>query len=306
MMGGQVASLVSPGHDGKLYISALFPLTLLLLTRGIRDGKRWSWGALALVIGLAVVSPHPQLLQYLLLASAAYALFLAISAAKSEGSHSRVTQQSRLGLCTRRGCTRRTWWERFSICQCANTSRGRHVRAGSPTTRGRHRMRGRRASSSTRICRSSREFSTRTGARAASIFTATTSVSSYLIIAGAAFAGLRASPRRREIWFWTGTLIVATLWALGGHTPFYRIPYAIIPGTKFFRAPNSVFFVGSFAIAFLSAAGIERALDRQVGRKYLYGWLGFARGGGTARDSWCFDEHRSRPGGRANGGSSNR
>ncbi len=79
MMGGQVASLVSPGHDGKLYVSALFPLTLLILTRGIRDGKRWSWGLLALVIGLAVVSPHPQVLQYLLLASAAYALFLAIS-----------------------------------------------------------------------------------------------------------------------------------------------------------------------------------------------------------------------------------
>src|SRR6266542_448642 len=79
MMGGQVASLVSPGHDGKLYVSALFPLTLLILTRGIRDGKRWSWGLLALVIGLAVVSPHPQVLQYLLLASAGYALFLAIS-----------------------------------------------------------------------------------------------------------------------------------------------------------------------------------------------------------------------------------
>ena len=70
-------------------------------------------------------------------------------------------------------------------------------------------------------------------------------------------------------------LIVATLWALGGHTPFYHIPYAIIPGTKFFRAPNSVFFVGTMAIAFLCAAGVEHALDLKVGKKYLYGWLGF-------------------------------
>src|SRR4026209_2142136 len=31
MMGGQVASLVSPGHGGKMFVSALFPLTLLLL-----------------------------------------------------------------------------------------------------------------------------------------------------------------------------------------------------------------------------------------------------------------------------------
>ena len=74
MLGGNVAGLVSPGHDGKLYISALFPLTLLLVLRGVHDGKRWAWGALAIVIGLAVLSPHPQLLQYLLLAAGAFAL----------------------------------------------------------------------------------------------------------------------------------------------------------------------------------------------------------------------------------------
>src|SRR5512141_224374 len=79
MMSGQLASLVSPGHDGKLSVSALFPLTLLILTLGMRQGRRWSWGVFALVIGLAVLSPHPQLLQYLLLASAAFTLHLVVS-----------------------------------------------------------------------------------------------------------------------------------------------------------------------------------------------------------------------------------
>src|SRR5215204_2675500 len=36
MMSGQLASLVSPGHDGKLSVSALFPLTLWMLTLGMR------------------------------------------------------------------------------------------------------------------------------------------------------------------------------------------------------------------------------------------------------------------------------
>src|SRR2546423_1181107 len=76
MMSGQIASAVSPGHDGKLFVSALFPLGLLFLQRGIRDGKNWSWGAFALIVGLSGLSPHPQLLQYMLLASGAYALFL--------------------------------------------------------------------------------------------------------------------------------------------------------------------------------------------------------------------------------------
>src|SRR5437667_3514383 len=79
MMSGQIASSVSPGHDGKLFVSALFPLSLWMLHRGIREGKNWSWGAFALVIGLCVLSPHPQLLQYTLLASGAYAVFLALA-----------------------------------------------------------------------------------------------------------------------------------------------------------------------------------------------------------------------------------
>ena len=41
MLSGPVAGLASPGHDGKLFVSSLFPLTLLMLTRGIRDGRAW-------------------------------------------------------------------------------------------------------------------------------------------------------------------------------------------------------------------------------------------------------------------------
>src|SRR6202165_770643 len=80
MMSGQIASYVSPGHDGKLFVSALFPLALWMLYRGIRGGRNWSWRAFALIIGRCVLSPHPQLLQYTLLACGAYALFLALSA----------------------------------------------------------------------------------------------------------------------------------------------------------------------------------------------------------------------------------
>ncbi|HEX6629895.1 MAG TPA: hypothetical protein VF048_02340, partial [Gemmatimonadaceae bacterium] len=77
MLSGQVASYAAPGHDGKLFVSALLPLFLLVLHRGIRDGRRWAWGVAALVVGLAVLSPHPQLLQYFLLMGGAYALYAA-------------------------------------------------------------------------------------------------------------------------------------------------------------------------------------------------------------------------------------
>jgi hypothetical protein len=100
MLGGNVAGLVSPGHDGKLFVSALLPLALLFVHRGIRDGHAWSWGALALTITLAVLTPHPQLLQYLLLTCGAYSLFLAFGRTGAGDRLPRGTALRRLGLAT--------------------------------------------------------------------------------------------------------------------------------------------------------------------------------------------------------------
>ena len=98
MMGGPIASYVSPGHDGKLFVSALTPLALWMLVRGIRDGRLWAFGVFAFTTGLAVLSPHPQLLQYDLLLSGAFALFLAFSAGDRDARLPRNTAYARLGL----------------------------------------------------------------------------------------------------------------------------------------------------------------------------------------------------------------
>jgi hypothetical protein len=93
-----------------------------------------------------------------------------------------------------------------------------------------------------------------------------------LVLAGSAFLGLRTDPRRKQIIFWATALVISVLWSLGGATPFYRIPYAIVPGTKYFRAPATIFFVGTLALAVLACVGTERFLERRVSRKYLVGW----------------------------------
>jgi hypothetical protein len=71
-------------------------------------------------------------------------------------------------------------------------------------------------------------------------------------------------------------LLVTLLWAMGGFTPFYRLVYAIVPGTKFFRAPSTILFIVTFSICLLAAVGAERLLSAQVSRKYLLIWLGAA------------------------------
>src|SRR5204863_7220375 len=86
------------------------------------------------------------------------------------------------------------------------------------------------------------------------------------------FIGLRTDIRRKHIILWSVALLISLLWSLGSATPFYHIPYALIPGTKYFRAPATIFFVGTLAIALLACAGTERFLQLRVSRKYVFGW----------------------------------
>ncbi|HEY9450637.1 MAG TPA: hypothetical protein VIQ60_12875, partial [Gemmatimonadaceae bacterium] len=91
-----------------------------------------------------------------------------------------------------------------------------------------------------------------------------------LMLAG---AGLGAVRTRGFARFWLGTFIVALLWALGGFTPFYHLVYALVPGSKFFRAPSTIFYIVSFCVALFAAFGVERIAAREVGPRYLVGWL---------------------------------
>ena len=273
MMSGQIASYVSPGHDGKLFVSALFPLALWLLYRGFRGGRRWTWGAFALVTGLAVISPHPQLLQYMLLACGAYSLFLAFATADGV-KLPRDEAIRRLGLAL--------------LAVIVGLAIGavqylpvREYVSWSPRAGGLSNYESATSYAwpplelfNTYLPQFSGMLNNYWGQNGIHLHSDYAGVV-VLILAGAAFTGLRTDPRRKHIIFWTAALVISLLWSLGGATPFYRIPYAIIPGTKFFRAPATIFFVGTLAMALLACAGTERFLRLQVSRRYLIGWLIF-------------------------------
>ncbi len=76
MFTGQVVSLVSPGHDGKLFVSALLPLALLFLYQAVvrNDWRRYLYfGA---TVGLSLISPHFQMTYFLLMAAGFFWAFL--------------------------------------------------------------------------------------------------------------------------------------------------------------------------------------------------------------------------------------
>ncbi len=270
MMGGFVCSLPSAGHDGKIFVSALFPLALLVLTWCMRDGRKWAWGGLAIVVGLAVLSPHPQLLQYLLLACSAWGVFLAFGGVGADKMPQAVAIRRlamALGAVVVGGA--------IGAIQYLPV---REYVSWSPRAPGL----GYQGATSfsfpieelinTYLPQFSGILDNYWG-RNSFHFHSEYVGAAVLVLAFAAFGGGWTGARKRLFWFWLGTGIVTLLWALGGNTPFFEIIYAIVPGTKFFRAPSTIFYITTFAIAVMAALGTERLLAGKFSSRYVYGWL---------------------------------
>ncbi|MHB1861673.1 MAG: hypothetical protein ACYCVL_01780 [Gemmatimonadaceae bacterium] len=272
MLSGQIASLASPGHDGKLFVSALFPLALWMLLRGMRDGRASAWGGLALTVGLAELSPHPQLFQYMLLGSGAFALYLAFSDHEGRGALPRKVALQRLAFALGAVAL-------GMVIGAVQFLPVKEYVSWSPRAGGR----GGYAFSTQYSMPVEEFFNTylpqftgmldhywgRNGIHLHSEYLGV----SVLILMGAAF-GATARRGFRSFWLWTA--VVTALWALGSATPFYHIVYAVVPGTKFFRAPSTIFFMTSFAVVMLATVGLERALARRVSATYALSWLGAA------------------------------
>ena len=273
MMAGFVSSLPSAGHDGKLFVSALLPLTLLVITWGVRDGKRFAWGFLALVVGLGVLSPHPQLLQYLLLASGAWALMLAFGGVDKEKLASNVAIQ-RLALAfgavvvgAAIGAIQYLPVSEYVAWSPRSTARGYDfatsysfpieelINTWLPQFSG-----------------ILQNYWGRNGIHFHSEYIGV----AVIILASAAFGAGNTLARRRFLWFWTGTAVVSLFWAFGGNTPFFQIIYNIVPGTKFFRAPSTIFYLTTFSVAVMAAIGTERILQGKTSARFAYGWLAAA------------------------------
>lgn len=266
-LSGAVTSLVSPGHDGQLFVSALLPLSLLFVVRVVRDGRVWAAGALAIVVGLAVLSPQPTKLQYMLLTSGALGLYLALGGEGERLPRPVVLRRLALAL------------GMVVVGLLIGAIQFLPLREYTPWS---PRAGGRSYEFATAYSMHIPELlnsylpqfsgvrESYWGAKGIHLQSEYLGAAVFVL----AFAGFGNVLRRRgSRLFWAGVLAVGTLWALGGTTPFYRLVYAVVPGTKYFRTPDMMYFVPTFAFAVLAAFGAERALAGRVTRRYLTGWF---------------------------------
>ncbi len=287
MMSGQLASFPSPGHDGKLFVSTLLPLTLWMLLRGVRDGRRWSWGVLAVVVGLGVLSPHPQLLQYMLLTSGAFALFAALSPHALQSPTGTVATGASLDLSPRSSRTTVAPSLKRLIPAFIAVVIGFAIGAAqflpvSEYVEWSPRAGGKGYDYSTSFSMPLEETINMWLPQFSGILDAYWGAnrihfhSEYLgvvvlLLAAVGILGGATRSMRAHAWFWVGTFVIALFWAWGGETPFYQIVYAIVPGTKFFRAPSTILYVVSFAAAVLAAFGADRLLAGKTSIRFVIG-----------------------------------
>lgn len=255
---GIVASQMSPGHDGKLFVSALTPLAFWTLLHAIRHQHRWAFGAFAIVVALIILG-HYHMAYFLLIALGLWALYLAFfDSERAAGSNPWISiALAAVAVVVGLGITGLQVIPFFEYIKYSPRA------AGGPNT--------------------GWEFATSFALPPSEIFTTIlpqfngvlehywgqnsiklhTEYIGFLPLALAALAWGDKSRRRLVIAF-TTLGVVFLFFSFGGYTPFYRPFFELMPMLNKIRAMGMVFFLPAFFVAMLAGVGFDRVLSRIV------------------------------------------
>jgi len=263
---GLVASMVSPGHDGKLFVSALAPLLFLALLRGVRHRSMAGYGAAALVIGLCLHG-HPQMSYYLLVAAAIWALYLVFwDDAGPNGAERYRAIAFGLGA--------------VALGLAIYAIQAMPFAAYIPYS---PRAEGGPSSGW--------EYATGFGFPPSEVFstfypeingildryTGSNGLKHHtehlgLVVMLLALCGLGGRERRKERLVLGAIALLFLLVAFGGHTPFYRLWYEVMPRMKQVRAAGMAFYLTALPLCVYAGFGAERLLRGEIpARRVLIG-----------------------------------
>ena len=263
---GVIGSYAHPGHDGKLFVSALMPLVLLALVKAIRQRRPEGYGILALAVGLGLISPQTQLMQYTLIFAGLFTLYLAFWDEERPETPARRWKAVGLALAAvvvGFGVGMIQLWPLIEYLPYS----ARYAGAQGWAYATEYEMPPVHIVDWL-VSDFTGSGATYWGENPLKLHT------EYLGAATLVFAavGVGNARRRRLLWFLGGIWLLFVLVALGAHTPFYRLWYALVPGVKSTRAPGMAFFIPSFVVAVSAAFGVER-VERGEGKRVLLGSL---------------------------------
>jgi len=267
MFASYLVSQVAPGHDGKMYATALFPLTIMFIELAFTRWSLFYFSLLGLTIGLVILTPHVQIAYYTLWACAFYFLLklifkyretkafpvilkptglfamavilgLGISAIQFYSGYIYVSKYSPRSDEKRGEEWAKSWSlgpeEAFSLvvpefCGVNDNSENSYW--------GRNPFKDN---------------------------------SEYCGVIPLLFAIVAvASLRNRTTWFFAGLAIFALIYGLAGNTPFFYLFFNLIPNVKSTRAWSMIMFLFSFSTALLAAFGLDFIIEKSRKLKAL-------------------------------------
>nr|MBN2278574.1 hypothetical protein [candidate division Zixibacteria bacterium] len=260
MFAGVIVSMVAPGHDGKIFVATLFPLTILFLDRAFDRKPILNFTLLGLVIGIIILSPHPQLSYYTLWALALYGIFKLVVLYREIGSIAKVISPGvllaaavviGLFLSAIQFYPGYVYTKNFS--PRAESKRGYEW----ATSWSMHAEEAVSAAIPEFSGTSSGEGNYYWGKNAFkdnSEYAGT--ITLFLAMIGLFFY------RKKESIFFGALALFTFIYALGGSTPFFRVFYYLIPMVKSLRAPSTIMFIFLFSMSLLAGMGVQYLLDR--------------------------------------------
>ncbi|MBN2379137.1 hypothetical protein JXM67_04990 [candidate division WOR-3 bacterium] len=258
MFTGAIVSFVDAGHDGKVIVASLLPAGLFMIQKAFdpeTKKKLIYFALLALVIGMALLSPHVQMTYYMLMLMAFYIIFkfLVLGIRDKRWGYAGKSLGLSFGSLAL-GFAISAIQFLPSISYLAFSPRG----AG-----------GRGWEWNTQWSLPKMELVDLFNPRFSGILNNYWGSNAFkqhaeyfgIIILALMIVGIILAWKRRETKFFAGFGIFGVLMALGGNTPFYHIPYNIFPLLKSFRAPAMIFFTVSFSAVVLAMLGLQTYLD---------------------------------------------
>lgn len=268
-LSGILASMLRPGHDGKLFVAALAPLAFLSLIRAIRDGRLAGFGAFAMVVGLAMLSPHYQMTYYLLVGSGLLTLWLTFGDKERSRPRTLIRDLGGAGVGAALG---------IGIGMIQGMPFLKYL-PFSPRVEGGASSGWEYATqfampldelASTILPQFNGMFELYWGSN---FFKTHVEYLGVLIVI-LAILGLSLA-RRRGLLLGFGTIAVLFLLvSLGGHTPFYRLWYEVMPMMSKVRAAGMAFFLVALPVCVWAALGVERLQNGEITSRQLFTWLG--------------------------------
>ena len=274
MLAPFLVGFIHPGHDGKIFVTALAPLMFWVTERHFRNPGLTSFAAIGLVVAGIIYTTHFQMAYFLFGGVGLYAIFRAVQT-------SRGIDEVSPGLDRRAGGARFALFLAASIAGAAGAA-WQLVPAAEYVTEYSRRI------------QTTEESSGQTGRTWSSSFSmnpeevvslvvpefagnfagggVTWATGTYwgrngfkdnheyaglviLLLAAVSFLG---AARRQLRLFFAGLGILSLLFGLGANTPIWGIFYEIVPGIRLFRAPGMASFLFGFAAITMGALGLDR------------------------------------------------